>query len=211
MAQIYESVREFEPRAQYSWDCTTTWSGTPVNVLIGRNPNRGSSRTDKTTFRSRDDLVLTEGVRAVARTLGASRLCDPENPSTFFQVQMAYMLLWSVVERFSALRYGPFREPDDKIRRLGKSHEWAKALHDADLLSEGSSVVDSRNPRDVYRLDRRKPLRSLQYFYQFRCNLVHRGKGMISDVARLETGGLDLMSCLQSVWKANSLPWFGSP
>jgi len=36
---------------------------------------------------------------------------DPKFWRVFFRLQAAYLLLWSVVERYAALRYGPGLRP----------------------------------------------------------------------------------------------------
>jgi hypothetical protein len=205
---LYKAICRFEPRAQYRWNTIETRERTLANVLLGRSPNKGSASLEAERFSSLDDILLADGPRAVRRTLRRAHRGDEVD--RFFEVQMAYLLLWSIVERFMSLRYGPWLEPHDKIEKFGSDNLWSSALASiAGGIEQGALVVDSRDPDDVYRLDVTKPLGSLRYFYQFRCNIVHRGKDAMVETIRLKRAAMQLMDCTKAVWKEVGIIWTG--
>ena len=205
---LYEAISSFEPRAQYRWSETTTLDGTVANVLLGRSPQKGSAPLDASCFSSRKDILLVYGPRSVRGAM--RRLFGGDEVAKFFEVQMAYMLLWSIIERFISLRYGPWLEPLDKVRRFGSDPLWASGFAAiTDRIESDEKVVDSRDPGSVYCLDAAKPERSLLYFYQFRCNLVHRGKAAMVETVRLERAANQLMDCIEAVWGTSGIEWKG--
>jgi hypothetical protein len=98
----------------------------------------------------------------------------------FFRLQMAYLLLWSAIERFSAFAYGPGLSPKQRINALGKDPRFLSALG-KHLSSPSQGVSDSRDPGDRRHLDVARPEKAAASFYRVRSNLSHRGKGAWSD------------------------------
>lgn len=205
---LYDAICHFEPRAQYRWSEIETRDRVLANVLLGRSPLKGSTELGSQNFNSREDIVLADGPRSVRRAL--ERSYPGDEVAAFFEVQMAYLLLWSIIERFMSLRYGPWLEPAEKVTKFGSDPLWTRALETiaADIQAR-EIVVDARDPDSVYRLDASKPLSSLEYFYQFRCNLVHRGKAAMVETVRLERAANQLMHCMKAVWAEIAMPWTG--
>lgn len=97
----------------------------------------------------------------------------------FFRLQAAYLLLWSAIERFTALRYGAWRDPMERIKLLGDERAFADALRAVSPAER--TVYDSRDPEARAVLSVDDPRRAVRYYYQVRSNLSHRGKGAIRD------------------------------
>jgi hypothetical protein len=185
----YETIRQFEPGAVYSWKQVTLVSP-PVraNILLGKKLHRGRPQDlDDGSWSYRQDPVFAHGlnvVEAVAVQWGGqpfeSAPPDYFDWTRFFQLQMAYLLLWSAVERYSAFAFGPALSPQDRIEALGNDPGFISALHrhGSDTAQE---VSDSRDPGQRSRLDLARPGNAAKYFYQVRSNLSHRGKGTWSD------------------------------
>ena len=93
---------------------------------------------------------------------------------------MAYLLLWSAIERFTAFAYSPRLNAADRIERFGRDQRFADAL--TRTLNDTERVVArSMKPEELLRLDPADPIESINYYYQVRCNLSHRGKAAYSD------------------------------
>ncbi len=204
---LYDAIRNFEPRSQYKWQEAITKSGVHANMLCGVKLNKGDpERLTSGNFRSRDDVVLTQGPIAVRKVLESANPEFEHEELFFFEVQMAYLLLWSIIERFMSLRYGPLLDPNDKLNKLAADPQWMQAISRITKVPQNTKVFDSRNLEHV-KFDIENPKASLFYFYQFRSNIVHRGKGAITDGRRLKEAGMALLECLSSIWVANGLPW----
>ncbi|MFC8845816.1 MULTISPECIES: gamma-glutamylcyclotransferase [unclassified Micromonospora] len=189
--EVWQVVADFEPGSQYRWDTTEAMTkdgqSVPVNVLSGKKP-QSFSGDPVSEWSARHDPVLNEGLTEVRRlALEAAPQGVPpqsDNPAfwhQFFRLQASYLLLWSVVERYTALRYGPALDPGNRVRRLGNDPAFQAALKD--LGAKPDRVVDSRNPADSIAL-RPDGRGGARYYYLVRSNLSHRGKGAFRD-ARL--------------------------
>lgn len=177
-------VAGFEPGTQYRWNTTEamTEDGRSItaNVLAGAKLQRGVSGDPVPEWSASHDPVLGEGLAEVRRLVleaaphGVQAQPDgPEFWRQFFRLQASYLLLWSVVERYTALRYGPALEPGDRVRRLGNDPAFQAALKT--LGAKPDSVVDSRDPTDTIKLGP-DGTGGARYYYGVRSNLSHRGR-----------------------------------
>ncbi|SBT40340.1 hypothetical protein [Micromonospora narathiwatensis] len=190
--EAWNIVADFEPGTQYSWETTeaVTEDGRSVmaNVLAGAKLQHGVSGDPVPEWSAGHDPVLGEGLaearRLVLEAAPQGVRAQPDGPEfwrQFFRLQASYLLLWSVVERYTALRYGPALEPGPRVRRLGDDPAFQAALKT--VGAKHGSVVDSRDPTDTIKL-RPDGTGGARYYYQVRSNLSHRGKGAFRD-ARL--------------------------
>jgi hypothetical protein len=181
----YEAICNFEPKAIYFWE-KTTLSSPPVvaNVLKGKMLTKGRPQDfEKDSWSFDLDPVFQYGLKAVeeiSNQLGQESFAaaPPESFDwpRFFRLQMAYLLLWSAIERFASFAYGPGLRPEQKIICLGADIRFISAI-EKHLPSESQEVSDSRDPSKKSHLDLAHPEEAADYFYQVRCNLSHRGKG----------------------------------
>jgi len=96
-----------------------------------------------------------------------------------FRLQMAYLLLWTAIERYCSLAYGPGLEPSKKIIKLAEDKLFEKILRE--IIERKAIIYDSRDPKDKYELDVDDISSTIQYYYAVRSNLSHRGKGAWKD------------------------------
>ena len=113
------------------------------------------------------------------------------------ELQLRDTNLWSAIERYSALSYGPGLRPAQRVSALGEDPLFAQALEQA--VARDDSVVSSEDPRETYALSRSDPRSSAEYFYKIRSNLSHRGKGAWSEAERLRVALKELLAILDHV------------
>jgi hypothetical protein len=221
--EFYKKVGTFEPKSQYAWkEIAEGKAPCRAWVLVGRQHHKGGAPTRERSFSSRKDNVLLMAPSIVRQTLRHSQdiASDEEaqhdfevrNALSFFELQMAYMLLWSILERFTSLRYGPWLSPMAKLRSLALDNAWQQALLGVRQFVNSEfdwTVYDSRGPSRPYRIAVDEPLESLKYFYQFRSNLSHRGKAIIRDAERLGRAANILMLCVERLWNHYDIEWQG--
>lgn len=123
--EAYKAICSFEPQKHYRWrEVHCGDARTPANVLVGKRVSKGSILLEEGEWTGRNDPVLTvalELVTSIAVDEGRGEL-ESAPPDTFdwrrfFALQMAYLLLWTIIERFAALRYGPSLEAGQKVQR----------------------------------------------------------------------------------------------
>lgn len=185
--EAYARISGFEPRKHYRWDAVTLeGTGETANALLGRSPKKASILVEEGVWTGRQDPVLTRGlsvVREVADAHGGGKFSSAP-PATFdwprlFRLQMAYLFLWTIIERFASLAYGPTLEPMEKVGELGNDPSFQRAL--SRVVTKGKRVYDSRSPNSHADLDPGRGHSSAKYYYYVRSNLSHRGKGAWSD------------------------------
>jgi hypothetical protein len=156
-----------------------------ANVLVGRRIGRGTAPEELDCWSAVLDPAFVEGLAEVSaltiETAPAGVASQPDGPTFWrvsFRLQAAYLLLWSVVERYTALRHGPGLDPAERITQLGTEDAFRTAAIDVGAV--GSQVYDTRNPADkvVIRADGSG---AGDYFYRVRSNLSHRGKSAVRD------------------------------
>lgn len=185
----WNAVRSFEPASQYKWSLVAVamegGEHGVANVLCGKKLHTGTAGECVAEWSARLDPVFVEGIDEVRclvlDTAPEGVDVQPDRPELwrqFFRLQATYLLLWSIVERYTALRFGPALDPGERVGLLGEDASFLAAVVGSG--AQPDVVVDSRNP------DKKLPLRpdgsgAAKYFYQVRSNLSHRGKGAFQD------------------------------
>lgn len=180
----YDAIADLEPQNLYQWETRDVFTerGTEqANMLVGRRPERGGAEEwSGSEWRSINDPLFKEALREVEWIARETRPENPEDLGMFFRKQMAYLLLWSSIERYVSLRYKI--GGDDvmaKIRRLAEEDAFREALRN--VIKDTRVVHRANDPQDRVKLDPTNPRRSIEYYYQLRSNMAHRGKAAIRD------------------------------
>ncbi len=158
----YTTVCAIAPRQHFRWDMTEMRvDGRPgrVNVLRGRHPDRGSSEEWFTSWSAGDDPLLRFGMTHVRRAAlvhaGAAFPTAPGDEALmwdrFYGLQSAYLLLWSAVERFTALAYGPAQPTLDRTWRFGDDPSFRECVVAAGV-APSAKTADSRDPTRARRI-----------------------------------------------------------
>ncbi len=181
----YEEIAGLEPDHYYKW-ATISSKGKKYNVLEGKYPGRGGRPIDdKESLDSWKDPMFTAALAVIKEEIDSAKYdWDFHN---FFRLQMAYMLLWSSIERYLTLRYrlGGDRVVD-KIKLLDADKMFVTGLKKY-VTEETQPLYRTDNPKERdLRLDPANPKRSREYYYQMRSNITHRGKSQVRDYERLK-------------------------
>jgi hypothetical protein len=198
----YQAVRVFEPPDLYRWKkvLAVPEGGNRIeaNVLEGKfvvpegnSVPKGNPEPIGREWRSADDPVLKyaptvafQMFNDLHRYRDRERLRESplsEDASYWdgcFRLQAAYLLLWTVYERLTALRYGPLLGPMARLHRLEKDDAFGEAFSEA-RAKTGDFVYNSQNLRKV--TIGADGSNALDCWYLVRSNLSHRGKGGSSD------------------------------
>ncbi len=200
----YAAIVELEPRNVYRWEPRDAIAseGVPVeaNVLVGRSISHGAHRPDG-PWQSRRDPVFDEAMALAEPGAIRGRLPSGGPPELrgFFIAQMQYLLLWTAIERFAALRWGFEGGPSKQIKRFAKNDaSLARALLTIVPPEREEHVVyRADDPAKSERLVRSDPVKAIGYYYQVRPNVSHRGKSAHQEVILVET-------CLRELWRVFS-------
>jgi hypothetical protein len=117
----------------------------------------------------------------------------------FFQLQMAYMLLWTSIERFVSFKYHLGDRVTERVFKLADDPVFAKALRDRVRVNR--EVFRSDDPCEKVVLNPDKPKKALEYYYQIRSNITHRGKTAVRDHEMLLKSLTELLGIFKEVLK----------
>lgn len=198
----YGEVCGIAPRHHYRWDMTQVVVGDDVprraNVLRGRHPDRGSPEEWFSSWSSADDPLLRFGlvtVRTVALSHAASPVPalggdDPELWERFYAMHAGYLLLWSAVERFTALAYGPAQSALDRTWRLGEDPSFRECVLAAGV-APSPKTADSRDPTRTRRI-REDGSGAMFSWDAVRSLVAHPGRSAFADAVLLRRSMVDL-------------------
>ena len=198
--EAYQNIEAAEPMSHYAWDQVDV-DGTTANVLI-KNPKYSIENPDEMTLRGDPEETIQKYFQKSMKTVkeDAPIIDNTDHPDlTFFRLQRGYMLMWSAIERYVSLRWA--QEDDDwKKDERERFAENDVFLHDAinRLFNSAPSdvyrtIYRSDDPSRTIRLEPEDPVETINYFYQIRSNVTHRGKGDPgADKALLERAFVDL-------------------
>jgi hypothetical protein len=196
--EAYSRISDMEPEEAYRWDEGVV-DGTPANVLVGRSPQKGSDVCETEEWNGWDDPLFNEALEVVEESLKSHRQFE-WNLKPLFRLQMAYLLLWSSIERYVSLRYHLGRKVTDKVRQFAAEPAFAESL---ERNVKGTRYVyRADRPADRASLDPKNPEKSIQYYYQIRSNITHRGKGVVRDHELLCESLAELLVIFRDVLRA---------
>ncbi len=187
--EAYKRISDIEPSKVYKWDAIETVDGEQVNALVGRKESRGSTELEHiTSWDSKDDPYFTDAIELVGESL---REHNKNTPKNLFRVQMAYMLLWSSLERYASLKYHLGDSVTQKVYQLAQEEIFILGLN---KYVKQTRTVFSASDLSKYTLDPDSPDKSIRYYYQVRSNVVHRGKTIIGDYRIVYNSCKELLS-----------------
>lgn len=178
--QAYKNICSLEPKKYYKWELIETQFGS-ANILVGIKPDLGSVE-DVDTWDSWSDSLFTVSFEIIDETLLESEQDDALSGKRFLRLQMAYLLLWSCIERFVALRYN-FRGKEVMVNVYKLADETKFKELVLNTKKHHRVLYGSDNVEDKRRFDKTNPLSCIKYYYQLRSNITHRGKAAIQDIS----------------------------
>lgn len=173
----YERVTRMEPDRHYRWH-ETELDGAVADMLVGKSPKKGSVPCEDAEWDGWRDPLLTTALEVVQEMLAASKGFEWDL-KPLFRLQMAYLLLWSSIERYVSLRYHLGDKVAEKVSQLAEEPAFAASLRAH--VAGTREVYRADRPADKETLDPDSPRKSVEYYYQVRSNITHRGKGVVRD------------------------------
>lgn len=185
----YAQIASAEPMSHYEWVRIETPDGEAVNTLkinssVDYEPEviRRKAYPD-TQWSARS--YFEEGLYVVQETFEQNK--QLRDQFEFFRLQMGYLLIWSLIERYVSLRWGCSRKENYEARnRFARNdrnfQQGLEEVFDDDHASDYRTLYQSRDPSgSPYRtMDPSDPESVVSYLYQIRNNVAHQGKGELT-------------------------------
>jgi len=188
----YGKIIGLEPEKYYAWE-EQIIDGVKVNLLSGVKAKKGSVVAESSLWDSwTDDALFNTTFEIIEEDLPilGTNFIDGKK---FLKLQMLYLLLWTSIERYLGLRYS-FRGADisSKIRLLSTNKNFIEILAKRTENSRYREIYSTDKVENVLRFNSNNAKKSLEYYYQVRCNITHRGKAALGDSALVEKCLVDL-------------------
>ena len=197
----YKKISKMEPDKLYYWSTVDTADG-KANVLLGRQVTRGNPEdyVSSTVWSGKDDSMFTHALDEARRLLNENTILPKGEILPTIRLQMAYLLLWASIERYATLKYNFGKEGSKrKIMRIASEPEFGEGLRNH--VKRERTVFAADAPKDKYRLQPDNPEGALNYYYQIRNNVVHRGKSLNHDHEILVKSLSELLSIYEGMIK----------
>lgn len=194
----YKRIIEIEPDEVYKWDVITVNNSWEANVLIGKKVSKGSA--DLEHFEEWDgskDPYFTHALVEIQEILKYNSAFDNKYKS-LFNLQMAYSLLWSALERYAGLKYHFGERVTEKVYQIANEDCFIKNLRKQ--VKENRTICSTTNLKE-YTLDPDDPKNSIKYYYQVRSNSIHRGKSVYRDFDTVKSSLSELLTIFQELIK----------
>lgn len=192
--EAYQFIDSLEPKKLFKWQEKIV-NETSFNILYGVKPDRGSVDYLEEDLKSIwTDPFFTSAIEVLEEIPNEN---FEWNLKPLFKLQMKYMLLWTILERFSFLRYSLGGGAAARNKFLGEDEYFKEAL--LEFTTEERSVYSSEDPDKKTTLNANNPKKSLDYYYQVRCNITHRGKAVVRDHETVEASFNELFNITKYV------------
>lgn len=179
--RAYSFINSLEPTKLFKWR-TGDYDGIHYNILYGVRPNFGTDDIRETDWKSVwQDPFFTSALEVLSE-MPVEKFDKSLKP--LFKLQMKYMLIWTILERFSFLRYSFGGGPALRNNLLAENVYFEEAL--LKFVNEERTAYSSEDPHRKTMLYNRDSKKSMNYYYQVRCNITHRGKAVFRDHETVE-------------------------
>lgn len=180
--EAYDVISQTESKKLYKWDVIDV-KGKKANVLIGKDSDRGSSefeiiKSKVKNYNGKNDPFFNETMKLIEEF---KETASGVNVRYLLELQMHYLLLWAAIERYCDLKYGKEKISENLKEFAEKEEAVINSIENLNLNRYKSTTVFSAKDLRNYKLDSKKPVDSLRFFYTIRCNVVHRGKILMYD------------------------------
>ena len=165
------------------------------------------------------DALFTEGMKYLQEkffdnpafdNLRGPFILSNQSYYTLFGLQMAYIFLWTIIERHNSIKYGLNLKSSSQRSLMAQDDLFKEAVKrigdDFSFNYTGIFASDSGRSRSFSEDWEEK----LETYYQIRCNVAHRGKGGhdATDYPKLKGAFFDMFAIMQYMLKKELKKYF---
>lgn len=207
----YCEICSIEPRKLYKWDTITTIDGVRANILVARrNEVDGAIRYvegNRLNWQSKNDALFDYGMKYLDKEyfdliVTGLRKTKENDFYDYFDLQMAYVFLWTIVDRYCTLKYKlPSSKLNKKYEKFSGDCLFSECYEEL-LKTEIKlpRVINSSSYYSSENADLTEAQNFLNNLYTIRNNAVHRGKTLFKDVELLKKAFLILYGIMHSIF-----------
>ena len=193
--KAYKIISNTHNKNLYKWEEIKVGE-TKANVLMGVDSYSGSYsiRGNVGNYEGQNDPYFKNAIEVVEKELNDVDKIE-DDIDIFFKLQMAYLLLWTVIERYCSLKYN-CKGIVDKWRELSNEDVFKDSFKEH---VKSKRYVYSNDYLKKCKLYPGKSSISFYYYYTIRCNTVHRGKDGLIDNEIIKQSLKELLEIFKEV------------
>lgn len=212
----YQKITDYYPYATHQWGIIHfADSGQDCNCVIRKPPHHPdyddiANYDAISTWSAKDDPLFSKAIHIIAqdkKRLEAIHFDKDEGEkfdwNGYYELQMRYLLLWSILERFMSLNIkfnverGSHGQSTIKQQFAGTYQPFSDACNSH--ISEKLYVRSYNNPNEYKMLQADQPQRCIEFFHRLRSNIIHRGKSAEFDGNRLQKSYIMLYKIVREI------------
>lgn len=190
----YSFIDSLEPKKLFKWK-EKEYGGIKFNILYGIKPEKGTDDIRESGWNTIWEDPFFSSAIDVLHEFKVGQFSWDLKP--LFQLQMKYMLLWTIIERFSFLMYSLGAGPSERNKKLSENRYFKDAL--LKFVKKEREIYSADNPEERFLLDPQNSKKSIEYYYKVRCNISHRGKAVIRDFDTVRDSFSELFCIIEYV------------
>lgn len=233
--EAYERIQKIEPKEYYTWNAEKSPYKGKFNILYARSVTSGVdeaiSEFDSSLFESLFSTIWKDPFFIKGFQLLHELKCNNFFESTlnvkeyqtwheegnfnrYLKLQMLYIFLWSLIERFTFLAYGLGMNPNKRNIALSNDSDLMKSVQklmndpnfnyfksgfERELSrtdSPGKKIKWKKNNGDE--IDLKK---MINFYYLLRSNITHRGKSGMRKSQLLSESFNELLFLIENLWE----------
>ncbi len=188
--KAYSFINSIEPIELYQWSEEYTDSRKPVNLLIKSQRShidfKNNDADDWQTIwhdpfwnLSKNDYTPQESAIKILLNYQTPEF-NKYSFAPIFDLQMHYLMLWTIVERFVFFRYGKQESINAGLRKFGNSLCFQEAYEKIATEGKNKWVFSSETGQIRYKYYKQTKQCDILYYHQVRNNVTHRGKAAMA-------------------------------
>lgn len=233
--EAYERIQKIEPKEYYTWNAEKSPYKNKFNILYARSIESGvdeaisefdSSLFDslfssiwkdpffKKGFQLLHELKCNDFFESTLKFKEYRTWHEEDNFNRYLKLQMLYIFLWSLIERFTFLAYGLGMNPNKRNIALSNDSDLMesvqKLINDPNFTyfksgfkrelsrtdSPGEKIKWEKNKG--YEIDLKK---MINFYYCLRSNITHRGKSGMRKSQLLSESFNELLFLIENLWE----------
>lgn len=197
--EAYNTINKLKSKEYYKWEtkdlkCSKELNTNKIekyNILVDNNPCSQSKYKDiindecsemrnmrefSLFYDTQLDPFFKNGIEVIKEISENTKHDSICNIKQTLKLQMAYTLLWSMIERFADLKYPLTYTNNDKKDQFGGDDLFKEGLFKYVKENKSKRVIYATNNFSEAEFKSDDPIKAIKYYYTIRNNTVHRGK-----------------------------------
>lgn len=195
----YNLISKSKSKSLYEWK-VLIFDSNRINCLLAVDESLGKDYGG-INYSGLKDLGFCQTLEYIRTNLNKFEFGELKTNNNFLFLQMNYMLLWGVIDKYTTSRYGGWGQVEN-VKKLSNEKYFRDGLRKVrpDYSSVYSSRSDNEYILNLNRKGNKKYFDAANYYYHVRCNITHGGKVSWDNAEHLKCDLGNLLEIMEYVF-----------